>query len=113
MMPVLMQCTSKKCGKMNTAYLDKDTDQVHCGACDEIINNVSVFTKRQMRFNKEFRPKHTKSFSVKCAKCNKDERPVLSGDDILCGACKKPLDQLTPFFKIMLKERLKSLGEDK
>lgn len=108
-----MQCTNKKCGKMNTAYLDDENDTVHCGACDEEINNVSVFLKRQMRFSKQFRPKKVKSFSIKCQKCGKNDRPVLSGDDILCGACKKPMDQLTEFYKKMLREQLKTLGDDK
>ena len=101
-----MTCSHKGCGKTQTPYLDKDTNEVYCSACDQIIPNVTIFTKTQMKALKQYRQKEKKSFSVKCEKCGKEERPKVISDDVVCGACSKSLDKLSPFFKNMLKTQL-------
>ena len=108
-MPFLIECTNKGCGQLQTPYLDPATDKVFCSKCDEEIINVSIFTKRQMKHLKQVKPKEKKSFAVKCSSCNKEDRPKIANDEIVCAGCGKVLDNISPFFKNMLKTQLQSL----
>lgn len=107
-----MVCTSKGCGKQMEPYLDPKDDKVYCAKCDKELNNVTHFAKVQMKTLRQFKEKKTVSFAVKCPKCGKEERPKLSGEDILCRSCLKPLDHLSEPFKIMLRDKLKTVGQD-
>jgi hypothetical protein len=44
--------------------------------------------------------------------CNNETTPVQIDNDILCGACNKPLSNITAIFKKMLIENLNKLKED-
>jgi len=103
-----IDCPNKGCGQMQAPYLDKDTNKVYCSKCNREIENVSIFVKNSMRQNKQFRVKEKKSFSVKCASCQFEDRPVLTNDKLLCSACGKE-HQITAQFAQMLKEKLKEL----
>jgi len=107
-----MTCTNKGCGDTMEPYLDPQTDKVYCSKCDKELVNVTYFAKAQMKTSKQFRQKKVVSFAVKCPKCNAEERPKLVKDDIVCGACQKPLDHLSAPFKIMLKDKLKTVAKD-
>ena len=106
-----IQCTHKGCQKIQEAYIDPTNNNVYCSLCDGELS-ISPFIKHQMKINKQFRKKQDKSFSVKCTHCGKEDRPLLSGKDILCSGCKKPMDQLTEQFKIMLREQLPKADKD-
>ena len=93
-------------------YLDPKDDKVYCSECDREIANITHFAKIQMKALKQFRQKKVISFAVKCQKCGKEDRPKLVGEDIVCQACKKPLDHLSEPFKIMLREKLKTVSND-
>lgn len=105
-------CTTKGCGKIQEPYLDPQDSKVYCSLCDGEITNLTQFVKNQMKSNKQFRTKKTKPFVFKCNKCNREERPKVVKDDIVCGACSQPMDNLSPIFKNMLKEKLKSIDQD-
>jgi hypothetical protein len=105
-------CTNKGCGKIQEPYLDPQDNKVYCSACDGELTNLTPFVKNQMRMNKQYRQKQAKPFAVKCAKCNADERPKIVADDIVCGVCGKPMDNLSPIFKKMLKDKLRSVDKD-
>lgn len=107
-----MACTAKGCGHVMEPYLDPKDDKVYCSKCDKEITNVTHFAKVQMKTLKQFRQKKVVSFAVKCQKCGKEDRPKLVGDDIVCIGCKKPLDHLSEPFKIMLREKLKTVAQD-
>lgn len=111
-MPFSLPCTNKGCSKLQEPYIDPKTDKVFCSLCEREIINVTHFAKVQMKTLKQYKPKNTTSFSIKCQKCGKDDRPKLIGEDIVCASCKKPLDHLSEPFKIMLKEKLKTVGQD-
>ena len=111
-MPFSMACTAKGCGHVMEPYLDPKDDKVYCSKCDKEITNVTHFAKVQMKTLKQFRQKKVVSFAVKCQKCGKEDRPKLVGDDIVCIGCKKPLDHLSEPFKIMLREKLKTVAQD-
>ncbi len=111
-MPFSMACTSKCCGQVMEPYLDPKDDKVYCSKCDKEISNVTHFAKVQMKALKQYRQKKVISFAVKCPKCGKEDRPKLVGEDIVCVGCKKPLDHLSEPFKIMLREKLKTVAQD-
>jgi hypothetical protein len=111
-MPFSMSCTTKGCGKTMEPYLDPKTDKVYCSACDNEMTNVTHFTKVQMKTLRQFKEKKVISFAVKCQKCGKEDRPKLVGEDIVCRSCKKTMDHLSEPFKIMLREKLKTVAQD-
>lgn len=105
-------CTNKGCGQIQEPYIDPSNDKVYCSKCDKEIVNITYFTKSQMKSSKQYKPKNVVSFSVKCKKCGKEDRPKLVNNDIICVGCNKPLDHLSEPFKIMLREKLKTVGKD-
>jgi len=107
-----LPCTNKGCGKIMSPYIDTNDDKVYCSLCDKEIINITPFIKNQMKMNKQFRQKQTKPFSVKCQNCKKEDRPKISGKDVVCAHCNKPLTHLSEPFKIMLREKLKTTDLD-
>lgn len=106
-----IQCSHKGCQKLQAPYIDLTNSKVYCSLCDGELT-VTQFVMHQMKMNKQFRKKEDKSFSIKCPQCGKEDRPTLSGKDILCSGCKKPMNHLTEQFKIMLREQLPQAGKD-
>jgi hypothetical protein len=111
-MPFLINCTNKGCGQFQSPYLDQETNEVYCSMCDKTITGLTPFAKQQMKSLKQYRPKSKKSFATKCDKCGKEERPIISGENLLCGVCKKPLEKLTPTFKNLLLQQLKKIDSE-
>lgn len=111
-MPFMMPCTNKGCGKQMEPYIDPKDDKVYCSECDREITNITHFAKIQMKSLKQFRQKKGISFQVDCKNCGKKERPKLVKDDIVCPACNKAHTHLSEPFKIMLREKLKTAGQD-
>jgi len=111
-MPFLIECCNKGCGQLNTPYIDPETDKVFCSKCDGEIPNVSIFTKRQMKHLKQVRPKEKKSFAIKCPHCKREDRPKVLNDEIVCVACSKIIDNISPFFKNMLKTQLQTIEKE-
>jgi hypothetical protein len=93
-------------------YLDPMTNKVHCSDCHQEILNITQFTKSQMKSNKQFKAKQQKSFSVKCPKCQQEDRPILTPTDIVCSFCQQPLSHLSEPFKMMLREKISSADKD-
>jgi predicted Zn-ribbon and HTH transcriptional regulator len=111
-MPFLMLCPNKGCGANIEPYLDPSDNKVYCSSCDKEIPNVTHFVKTQMKSLKQFKPKKTVSFGVKCQKCFKEDRPKIINKDIACPHCKSIHSHLSEPFKIMLKDKLKTAGEE-
>lgn len=107
-----MPCTNKGCHKLQEPYLDPKTDKVYCSLCNLEISNITHFAKMQMKSLKQYKQKNMTSFAIKCPKCGKEERPKVVGQDIVCAGCKKPMDHLSEPFKLMLREKLKTVTQD-
>lgn len=105
-------CTNKGCGKHMEPYLDSSDDKVYCSVCDNEIPNITHFAKMQMKTLKQFKKKTQLSFSVKCKKCNKEDRPKIVNNDVQCPYCKVSHTHLSEPFKIMLREKLKTADQD-
>jgi len=111
-MPFAMSCTNKGCGKTQEPYLDPKDDKVYCSLCDREISNISYFAKVQMKSLRQFKQKKNISYSIKCKKCEREGRPKIVNDDVICAFCSKPLDHLSLPFKNMLKEKLKNINDE-
>lgn len=109
-MPAQINCTT--CKRTQNAFINPKTEEVFCSVCDSLIPNVSHFTKVQLKTLKQYKEVKKSTFSVKCPKCNKEETPLLLSDEPVCGSCKAPLSNLTPQFKLMLKDKLKRVNQD-
>lgn len=107
-----MICNNRGCGKQMEPYLNKADDKVYCSDCDQEITNATHFVKVQMKAMKQYKEKKSISFAVKCQKCGKEDRPKVVGEDIVCPSCRKPHEHLSEPFKIMLREKLKTVGQD-
>lgn len=111
-MPFSTYCTNKGCGKIQEPFLDPQDNKVYCSLCEGEITNLTPFVKQQMKMSKQYRQKQAKPFACKCAKCGREERPKIANNDIVCGACLQPMDNLSPIFKNMLMLRLRSVDKD-
>jgi ribosomal protein L34E len=111
-MPFSTFCTNKNCGQIMEPYLDPQSDKAYCSNCDGELVNLTSFVKNQMKMFKQYKQKQSKPFAVKCAKCGREERPKIFNDDIVCGHCNKSMDNLSPIFKNMLKEKLRTTDKD-
>lgn len=98
-----MICVSKGCGELQEPYLDPDTNKVYCSVCNNEIVNITIFAINQMKMNKQYRKKSKTPFSVVCSSCKAQEQPIVEDGELLCAACFKTLDNLSPHFKIMYK----------
>ncbi len=100
-------CSNRGCGDLMEPYLDPATDKVYCSKCEKELTNITHFIKMQMKQFKQYRPKKTISFAVKCKNCNAEERPQIQNKELICPKCKKLHSHLSQPFKIMLLEQLK------
>lgn len=107
-----MNCTNRGCCKIMEPYLDPKTDKVYCSQCDREIANITHFAKIQMKSLKQFKQKKVVSFAVKCQTCGKEERPKIVGEDLVCKGCDNVHSHLSEPFKIMLRDKLKTVGQD-
>lgn len=108
----MMNCTNKGCGIQMEPFIDLKDNKVYCSQCEKELENVSHFTKTQMKALKQFKKKKIISFSVKCQNCGKEERPNLVKQDIVCPACNKTHNHLSEPFKIVLRDKLKNVNQD-
>lgn len=100
-----VQTLCPSCSKQQEPYMDPKSEKVYCGNCDqEMIANH--FLTSQLKTLKQYKQKSTAPFSIKCLKCNKEGTPIML-KDISCAFCKTPLSNLTPQFKLMLKQFIK------
>jgi len=106
------QCFNKGCGKIQEPYIDPKTDKVYCSVCDGELTNITHFVKIQMKTAKQYRQKKSVPFAVKCMKCNAQERPFIKDDKVYCSSCKEEMTNVSPVYKNMLKQALKTVDKD-
>ena len=100
-----------KCKAESQPYLEKETAKVFCSKCEEEFKNATHFIKIQLKTFNQYKPKNTKSFSVKCASCNAKDRPILISGNLFCPKCKKEHQNISPQYKYMLLQFLPKLED--
>jgi Zn finger protein HypA/HybF involved in hydrogenase expression len=103
------QKRQRRCGTVEV-YMDKNTEKVYCPLCHNEMPNINHFTKITLKNLKQYAPKSTATFMVKCQKCSVEAQPVSCNGEIVCAACKRPHQHLTEPFKLMLKDQLKTMN---
>ena len=119
-MPLALNCMNThvdKFGKKRTCgqvepYMDPKTEQVFCPLCDNEMPNITHFTKVTLKNLRQFRTKPQIPFGVKCQKCGKEAQPAIVNDDIVCPSCSNPHSHLSEPFKMMLKDKLRTVNKD-
>lgn len=109
-MPFSTICSS--CKKSNEPILNKNTNVVYCGNCDEEIQS-NHFMRMQLESLKQTtsaKPSQ-KSFSVKCPICSSFDRPKVIKDECICKKCGTKLNVTKPFI-LSLKEYLLTNKDD-
>jgi DNA-directed RNA polymerase subunit RPC12/RpoP len=102
---------TKKCGVVQP-HIDPKTDKVYCPMCNEEIPNVSYFVKATLKTLKQYKPKSTATFNVKCQNCGAEGQPLIVDEEIVCHKCKKEHKHLSGPFKNMLKLELQKANKD-
>lgn len=108
-MPILMNCTNKGCGQYQEPYYDASDNNVYCSLCNKTIDNVTQFSKNTMKSSKQVKKKAQVSYSVKCTKCNNEDRPKLVGNEIVCSNCNNQINNISSIYKDLLKQKLKDV----
>lgn len=112
-------CDNKGCRKENEPVLDKQTGEVICTECNQPINSMTEFAKRQMISLGQVRrsEKKKQAWSVKCEKCEREGPPKLNKEGekdnnnqpvvkLHCTYCNAELTNLNQPFATMIKQNL-------
>ena len=59
-----------KKGTTSASY-DRETGEVICDKCTEVLQNISVFAKNNLKLSGPYTKKKKKAFEFKCLTCNK------------------------------------------
>lgn len=104
-------CDNKGCRKEMSPVVDKNTLEAYCTECDQKINCLTIFMRRQMAAEGMVKKnlKRKMAWSVKCDKCHKEGPPNISDSKLMCFSCNKELDKLSKPFAETLKQNIKRL----
>ncbi len=102
-------CNNQGCNKESEPGLDKATNKVYCGECDQEISNITHFTIQTLKTLKQYRKTVTKeSYSIKCTDCSKEARPQLINNKLYCKHCQVEMKISLPVANL-LKQNLKNI----
>lgn len=112
-------CDNKGCHKEMEPVLDKLTNEVICTECDNVINSMTEFAKRQMVVLGQVRRSEQKkqAWSVKCESCKREGPPKLNDADerdknnqvvvkLICSYCGHEHTNINKPFAEMIKMNL-------
>jgi Zn finger protein HypA/HybF involved in hydrogenase expression len=102
---------SRKCGQIEP-FMDPKTEQVFCPLCQQEMTQINHFAKVTLKNLRQFRQKPQIPFCVKCQNCNQEAQPKIEKEDVVCPKCNKPHTHLSEPFKLMLKDKLKTVNKD-
>ena len=111
-MPFQINCNNKGCGKMQQPVLDLKDNQVYCSECDNIINNVPIFTKNQMKSLGQTRKPQKSAYAVKCNKCKQETLPKIDNNNLICAYCNSPHTNISKPFEILIRKAIKDGNQD-
>lgn len=103
-------CDNKGCRKEMRPVINKDSMVAFCTECNQPINNISPFMKRQMVSEGQIQKTEKKklAWAVKCTKCQKEGPPEMTKDEkLVCSFCHEELDLNKPFAQ-MIRVNLKA-----
>lgn len=103
-------CDNVNCHKEMNPVVDKNTLVAYCTICNQPINNVSIFMKRQLVCNGQIVKQEVKksAWSLKCHSCTQIGTPIDQDGKLCCAFCKKELKNINPVSEKLIKQYLKS-----
>jgi len=105
---MLINCTSRKCGKNSEAKLNRTTGEILCAECGEPIQNVTEAMKRTLNsMGQVIRGENKQAFQVFCPTCKKNVFFLVEDGKCYCPACKEYL-KVSPSFVKAYEDNLKN-----
>lgn len=83
----LINCDNRECMKSTQAVLSLEDNLVYCADCEKSINNITIFTKNQLKNMKQIKRAKKDTFSSKCHSCSNEALPKLVQDKLCCIKC--------------------------
>lgn len=103
---VLINCTTKGCLKQTEAKLNRETDEVICDECGNVVEGLSPMMKRSLgSMGQVLRKKKVKPFQQYCSACKTTRTLHVKGNTALCDECNTQV-HVTPAFLQGLKLHL-------
>lgn len=112
-MPFMMNCTNKGCGKHQIPVLDLKDNNVYCSECGKIIQQVSSFTKVQMKSLGQTMKPAKQAYSVRCEKCKIESLPKIDANDkLVCSSCSHLHKNISAPFAILIRKAIAEGNKD-
>lgn len=70
-----------------TASYDKESGQVVCDACSEVLSNISSFAKTNMKLSGPYAKRKKKPFEFKCKTCTKTIEAEVVNEQVIGKGC--------------------------
>lgn len=80
-----------KKGTTSGSY-DKESGQVVCDVCSEVLSNISSFAKTNMKLSGPYAKKKKKPFEFKCKSCSKTAEASIQDGHIVGKNCSGQCD---------------------
>jgi ribosomal protein S27E len=112
-MPMLLNCDKKGCRSYDEHVLDIATNEVRCIKCNEIIPNISHFTKQQLKSLKQTKKSAKSAYAVRCGKCKVETLPKLdAANKLVCGSCGDVNINVSKIFEPLIRDAIKNGNKD-
>lgn len=86
---MLLNCNQGCKNGTTTASYDRDTGEVICDTCSDVLQNVSSFAKNNFKLSGPYAKKKKKSFQFRCNTCSSDVQADVCDGRIVGLDCKK------------------------
>lgn len=103
-------CDNENCHKEMNPVVDKNTLVAYCTICNQPINSLNIFIRRQMAYDGQIVKQEIKksAWALKCGKCTKIATPIEQDGKLCCAFCKEVLQNVNPVSEKLIKQYLKS-----
>lgn len=99
---MLIQCNNLNCRKTSEAKLNKSTDEVICEECGQVIDNISVYSKRTLlHIGQVLRTRPPQAFQKECPTCQVMRTLVLKDSKAFCEVCDTQVEVHAAFIKAL------------
>jgi|SRR5271166_2985006 len=110
-MAIELNCTNPKCGKWQQPTIDTKTNKVYCAVCDG-EQNVSHFTKLNLKTVGQIKTAAKSAYSVKCASCKWDALPKFANGQFSCPQCSGVHKNISKPFENLIKDEIKKVKDE-
>ena len=85
---MLITCTTKGCNQQSEAKLNRETNEVICEECGNVIPNITPFTKKALAsIGQVLRSQAKKPFQALCQTCKTHRELFIENGKAYCRTC--------------------------